>query len=284
MKKILFVLCCFIATTNVYAASAMHVFEEVFISYLDESNTLITSPLNKLINSSTGDYLFKLYIADVTVYNYESYENDFLKDSQVNEVNSIVGHMYELIDSTNNYDYYYIAQKEIYSYFYSDYDIYFSDSEGNYNDYYNSLNEEFTTYRNQTINNITSLYIYNNQKVQLTYTSVSKLSNLTTTCEDNSITMLITSGDSSQIKVTNLFNEDGTNTYYINSDNYILLDGLGEYYETETIDIYLENATTVDTDNPPTGNEPFALLYIGVPIILAGTLIALLINKYKRNK
>lgn len=285
MKKIILfvVMMCF--SSQVYAITATHSFEDVFITYVDESGYSETNALNVLTNSSDGGYLYKIYFGEVSTGNYNSSTDEFLKLTTYMNLNQIVYHQEE-INPNNESRYYYAAQYIIFETIFTDYEIYFSDSSGNKLDLYIDEIEEIYALMEVREYDIDELYIYNNYvlSTNANYTSVS--SNLSAKYDKTvgEVTFNFLNGDSGFIELIYSTNEGVDTIYYINSDNNILFEGGGVFYESNIIDLYLQNTSTVASENPGTGINPYLPIIVGVPLIICGGFIYYIVKEKKSKK
>lgn len=278
MKKICFLIMLLISINEVAAFTTSQAFEDVFITYETKSGETQTNAVNYIRSNSTFANLYKLYFGAVSTFDYEAYEEEFLKTSVEEYLNIIVYHADE-INTDNDSKWYYAAQYLIYEYLYSDYTIYFSDSNGNKITF---LEDEIQALRDLILArdyDLDEIEIYNYEKIYWVADAYSYGSNITLFSYEDYITVFFMNDTESSISLINYFNKDEKSVLYVNDDDFILFEGGGEFTETQNIKVVLSNTSTIENDNPATGNiSPFVPILIGIPVIIFGALV------YKKTK
>lgn len=256
---------------TVSAVTVTQTFDNVFITYETEDGYKETNAINVITYS--GNYLYKLYFGEVSTNGYELYSDDYLKFGSIVYLNKLIDHTNQ-INTDGNDKWYYVAQYKIYSYIYSDYDVYFSDSEGTKISFLEEEIAALNALMLEKVYDITEYEIYNNQILPFEATAYSRGSNADLTKTEDGYTIAINSGTETNLDLSYVYNEDEDTILYVNSDNFILIQGGGYYSESQTITLKLANASFVTEDNPVTGNiNPFVPVIIGVPVIILGGII-----------
>lgn len=281
MKKIIFLFVMVFANfTQVNASTVTQTFEEVFITCESDEGDKVVTAINVIELGS--DYLYKLYLGDVTNYFYEEYEESIIKYSIELLLNEVV-YFEKVLNTEDETKWYYIAQYLIYDYIYSD-DIYFSDSNGNeieflaeeLKTFYSTINSRY--YAGQTIK------IYNNEVLEIKGTLTGSTSYTSYKKVDDGYKISINSGSYGYLNLVNYYNEDQNAVYYSNSDNNVLFAGGGEFFQSDTIRVELETTSSVAADNPATGVNPYISLFIGIPVIILGGIIVYVFKENKEKK
>lgn len=272
MKKIIFLMMVLFSFKTVGAVTITQSFDDVFITYETDDGVVETNAVNVI--TGDGSYLYKLYFGEVSNYDYSLYEDEFLKAAYDYTLNSYVYHSEE-INTEDDVKWYYVTQLLIYQKIYYEYDIYFSDSSGNKISFLEDEVLALKVSMSSGYYDIKEIEVYNNMELPFEiddYYGVS--SNLDVTTTDGAKCVEFSYGTEGTVVLKHYFDKGEDAEFYVNDDNFILFAGGGEFTETQTVYLTLQNTSTIESNNPVTGNiSPFVPIIIGIPTIILGCLV-----------
>lgn len=274
MKKIIFLILiyfCFIS--NVSAFYVKSEFEDVYISVEG-----VVHPIS--VMSYNDQYLYKIFLGEVTTNGYEPVSSDIIKFTTEEFLNNIVYQSETYGDGSSQW--YYATQFKIFDYLFDD--VYFCDSSGNKITYLSDEIEILANAITKKIYNAQTMYIFNKEVINIDAKIRSAASNLVYMKKDDGYSIEFLNGKTGLLSLLLEYNIDGETDIYANGDNNVLFAGGGFFDIADSINVSLKNFSTVDLENPPTGNNLFNSFFIILPscIFIYLLIIVLKRKKYKK--